>query len=83
MAKSYATYPCFGFTPGTPLTAPPATTPKCEPHAPQPEGYTAWFDWAGRMARAGRRQRKCAGCGLWLIWTPDRLPAGREDVTGG
>lgn len=82
MAKSYATYLCFGLTEDTPLIASPPTTAECEPHTPQPEGYTAWFDWAGQMARAGRRQRKCKGCGLYLIWTPGRLPAGREDVTG-
>ena len=71
MAKTYATYLCFGYQPGvTPLVAKPATTPRCEPHEPEPGGYTAFFEWAGWMARNGHTQRRCRGCGLYAIWEP-------------
>jgi len=53
----------------TPLAAPPATTPDCEPHTPHPEAYVAHSDWADQMMET-HTQRQCKGCGLWLIWEP-------------
>jgi hypothetical protein len=61
----------LGCTEGiTPLIAPSATTPDCEPHTPKPSAYVAHSDWADQMAAAGYVQRKCKGCELWLIWEP-------------
>jgi hypothetical protein len=59
----------LGYNPGvTPLVAPPATTPECEPHTPRPEGYVQHSDWADIMLDSGHDTRQCKGCGLWLIW---------------
>ena len=74
MAKTYATYLCFGYQPGvTPLTPSPATTPECEPHEPQPDGYTERAEWAAAMLKT-HVQRQCPGCGLWAIWVPNGFP---------
>lgn len=43
--------------------------PHFEDHTPSPDGYLAWHDWAGKMART-HRQERCAGCGRWAIWVP-------------
>lgn len=43
--------------------------PHFEDHAWQPEGYIQWHAWAEKMAKT-HRQSKCAGCGLYVIWTP-------------
>jgi hypothetical protein len=32
-----------------------------------PTTYLAWHAWAEKQYRAGRRQKKCPGCGLWLF----------------
>lgn len=40
-----------------------------EDHAACPEGYIQWHAWAEEMAKT-HRQEKCAGCGLYAIWTP-------------
>jgi hypothetical protein len=61
---------CSGYIPGeTRLVAAPATTPECEPHEPQPDGYVERAEWAEVMMDT-HTQRKCRGCGLWLIWEP-------------
>jgi hypothetical protein len=36
-----------------------------KPWDPPPEGYIARQEWAGVQYRAGLRQRRCPGCGLW------------------
>ena len=60
----------LGYTEGvTPLVAPPATTPDCEPHTPHPQAYVAHSDWAGKMGKT-HVQRQCKGCGLRAIWEP-------------
>jgi hypothetical protein len=59
----------LGYSEDTPLTAPPATTPDCEPHTPEPSGYIARSDWADIMMQT-HDQRQCGGCGLWMIWEP-------------
>ena len=70
MAKRYTTYLCFGYVPGaTPLVPRPATTPECEAHTPEPSGYVAASEWADLMMET-HDQRRCRGCGLWLIWEP-------------
>lgn len=74
----------LGYTEGvTALSAPPATTPECEPHTPMPSGYVARSEWADQMMQT-HVQRQCRGCGLRMIWEPkenDSAPAGtvRED----
>ena len=74
MAKTYATYLCFGYQPGvTPLVAKPATTPECEPHEPSPTGYVESSEWADEMMKS-HVQRQCKGCDLWLIWMPKGFP---------
>jgi hypothetical protein len=60
----------LGYNPGITRLAPsPATTPECEPHTPQPEGYVACSEWADVMMGT-HVQRECRGCGLWAIWEP-------------
>ncbi len=51
--------------------------PNAAAHEPQPTGYVAWHQWAGRMART-HTQRKCDGCGLHNIWVPFRT---RKETT--
>jgi hypothetical protein len=61
----------------------PDTTSTCQnrdQHTPQPTGYVAWHDWAGRMSRAGNSQKRCPGCGLLAIWIGPNVPV-REIVT--
>ena len=36
-------------------------------HTPQPEGYIEWHTWTEQMYKT-HRQKKCKGCGLWMIW---------------
>ncbi len=67
---------------GGPLVVPNADCPNADcPNAaayePQPTGYVAWHQWAGRMARI-HTQRKCDGCGLHNIWVPFRT---RKETT--
>lgn len=72
-----ADLPAFGMTDdelredvtGYTLTAAPPTTPGCEPHEPQPAGYIARSNWAEVMGWT-HKQRRCRGCGLYLIWEP-------------
>ena len=54
----------------TAMAVAPATTPDCEPHTPGPGNYLARCEWADDMSEAGWVQRKCKGCGQWLIWEP-------------
>ena len=55
------------------LAAEPPTAPGCEPHEPQPRGYIAASNWADLMMQT-HDQRRCRGCGKWLIWEP-KAPA--------
>lgn len=53
--------------------------PQRRKHTKAPTSYLGWHDWAARMTAAGRRQKRCPGCGLWAIWTGGRvLPPSRE-----
>lgn len=47
-----------------------ATCPQEHLHADEPTGYIAWHDWAATRDARGSRQKRCAGCGLYKIWTP-------------
>lgn len=40
----------------------------CEPHTENKLGYGEMSHWAGVLHRAGYRQRRCVGCGLFKIW---------------
>lgn len=35
------------------------------PGDPPPSGYCAWHEWAAIQHKAGLRQTKCGGCGLY------------------
>lgn len=58
----------------------------CRNHAPCPEGYLAWQEWARLIAKTHKSER-CGECGLWAIrrrkevgewpWTG----SGPDDVT--
>jgi hypothetical protein len=61
----------LGYREGMPMVTPPATTPGCEPHEPHPPGYIAHSEWADLMMET-YDQRRCRGCGLWMIWEPRR-----------
>ena len=66
----------LGYDPATtPLKAPPATTPDCEPHEPHPSGYIAHSEWADAMMET-HTQRECRGCGRRMIWEPKEKPGG-------
>jgi hypothetical protein len=41
-------------------------------HTPSPESYLRWHSWAERMSKT-HAQEKCASCGLYVIWTPNKL----------
>lgn len=43
--------------------------PNIEDHTDQPEGYIAWHWWAAKMSQT-HKQRKCKGCGQYVIWEP-------------
>lgn len=45
--------------------------PHFEDHTPCPEGYTQWHAWAETMSTT-HKQRKCPGCGLYVVWTPKK-----------
>ena len=45
------------------------TCPCADRHTPVPEGYAVWHEWAERHG-VTHRQKRCPGCGLWLIWEP-------------
>ena len=69
----------LGYTEGvTPLVAPAAETPDCEPHTPEPAGYVARSDWAGQMMKT-HVQRQCRGCGKYQIWVPKTMRAQRGE----
>jgi hypothetical protein len=46
-----------------------AHCPNAEDHTQSPEGYIQWHAWAKDMAKT-HRQRRCSGCGLYVIWEP-------------
>lgn len=46
-----------------------STCPNRAEHTPEPSGYMAWFEWAGRMSKT-HHQTRCPGCGLLKIWVP-------------
>jgi len=54
---------------GYTLHAAPPTTPQCEPHEPQPDGYGTRSEWAELMM-VTHDCRACKGCGLYMIWEP-------------
>lgn len=41
--------------------------PIFKPGDPRPDGYMEGHEWARVQMRAGLRQSKCRGCGLWLF----------------
>lgn len=51
--------------------------PNMMDHTDGPDGYLQWHDWARRMSK-NHRQSKCAGCGLYKIWTPRQKATGVE-----
>ena len=54
---------------GAPMYTPLATTADCEPHTTHPVGYVARAEWFEVMAET-HVQRKCRGCGRWMVWEP-------------
>lgn len=66
-----AIYLCdLSYTPGvTALVKQHRECPSWEQHEPEPTGYVAWHEWAGKMMRT-HRQTRCTGCDLLVIWTP-------------
>jgi len=34
---------------------------------PPPTEYLAWHEWAEAQVKAGRKQKQCPGCKLWLF----------------
>lgn len=40
-------------------------------HTPAPRGYFEAHEWAERKLRT-HRQRRCDGCGRFLIWVPKK-----------
>jgi hypothetical protein len=42
--------------------------PQAWQHTPAPTFYVAWHLWAEQMGRT-HDQSRCAGCGLFRIWT--------------
>lgn len=46
-----------------------ANCPNRDEHTPQPRGYLEWHAWADRM-RKTHRQKRCRGCGRYLIVVP-------------
>ena len=43
--------------------------PSANKHIEGPYGYVAWHAWAQGM-NTSHRQKKCADCGLYVIWLP-------------
>ena len=41
--------------------------PQADQHTPAPTGYLGWWEWADEMSET-HVERKCPGCGRWLIW---------------
>jgi hypothetical protein len=39
----------------------------CGEHTYGPDNYCAWHEWAARKIKT-HSQRRCPGCGLYLIW---------------
>lgn len=54
----------------------PPPCPNAARHTPMPEGYMAWHSVAEDRDKAGQRQEKCLGCGLFAIWKGGRSLAG-------
>ncbi len=43
--------------------------PERETHTASPRGYFEAEEWAERMLKT-HRQKRCGGCGRYLIWEP-------------
>jgi len=54
-----------------------ATCPNQSMHTPEPADYCAWFDWAKEKSKT-HHQRRCPGCGRFVIWMP-KAEAPKED----
>lgn len=64
------TRPTFVCIPDTETVRDPnPSCPRSELHAHAPAGYLAWYEWSEAMHAKGRRQSRCPGCDLYLIWT--------------
>lgn len=37
----------------------------------QPSDYLGWHSWAEEKSKT-HRQKRCGGCGLWVIWVPKK-----------
>lgn len=44
-----------------------ADCPNRDEHTPGPPGYFEAYEWAREKAKT-HRQRRCPGCGRYLIW---------------
>lgn len=66
--KQYAIYldPVEG-----PLEDPEASCPNAAEHTPRPVLTLHWYEWVEQMFRT-HDQRRCEGCGLYVIWTRRR-----------
>lgn len=51
-----------------PKPKPAPSCPNANQHTPAPRPYLAWHLWAEQMDRT-HTQHRCAGCGLYQIWT--------------
>jgi hypothetical protein len=47
--------------------------PDVAAHTPCPSSYLGWHEWAEKMAKT-HRQKRCPGCGLFVIWVPKETP---------
>jgi hypothetical protein len=46
------------------------TCPNRDEHTYGPAGYVDWFAWASKLGNSCHAQKKCPGCGRYLIWKP-------------
>lgn len=57
--------------------------PNATNHTPSPQSYVGRQEWARAMVRAGFRQFRCPGCGLWAIWRGIGEPIPHDAYEGG
>lgn len=50
------------------------TCPRESDHTPAPQSYVGRQDWARAMAQQRSVQRRCPGCGLWVVWNGVKPP---------